>query len=165
METVVTTHADSLLKLLEDNTAPVANGGDTPAQLAAKASLRAKFIAYELEADFVEDLRADRDALDDCNSAKYSDNNEGVQNTSAIETLLDEAQAIITRLSPLWQGYQRVPPASALPKSQISSILDMLTEHGIGVFALFKNGESCLRYDAFKEIRGTAHWRCTTKIR
>ena len=71
VENPVTTHADSLLKLLEDNTAPVADGGDTPAQLAEKATLRTKFIAYELPVDFVEDLRADRDALDACNTGKH----------------------------------------------------------------------------------------------
>ena len=109
-ESVVTTHADSLLKLLEDNTAPVADGGDTPEQLAAKAALRAKFIAYELPADFVEDLRADRDALDACNTGKHSDNLEGVENTSAIDTLLGQAQALITRLdAAIHNKYSRDP--------------------------------------------------------
>jgi hypothetical protein len=97
-ETDITTHADSLLKRLESNPAAVLEGGDPPALLASKAVLRAQFIAYEIAADFVEDLRADRDALDDCNSAKHSDNQEGIESTSAIETLLSEAQSIITRL-------------------------------------------------------------------
>lgn len=97
-ETDMTTHADSLLKRLESNPAPVLEAGDPPALLAAKATLRAKFIAYEIAPDFVEDLRADRDAIDDCNSAKHSDNQEGIESTSAIETLLSEAQSIITRL-------------------------------------------------------------------
>ncbi|MEO5914607.1 MAG: hypothetical protein ABIS50_10270 [Luteolibacter sp.] len=118
VETPVTTHADSLLKLLEDNTTPVADGGDTPAQLAAKAALRGKFIAYELPADFVEDLRADRDALDNCNSGKHSDNLEGVESTSAIDTLLGEAQAIITRLDAAIQNkYSRDPDKLAAWKS------------------------------------------------
>ena len=92
VETTVTTHADSLLSLLENQAAY------TPAQLTAKSALRAKFIAYELPADFVQDLRADRNALDDCNSGKHSDNLECVESTSAIDTLLGVAQAIITRL-------------------------------------------------------------------
>ena len=104
VEIPVTTHADSLLSLLEDQAA------DTPAQLTAKAALRAKFIAYEIAADFVADLRADRDALDDCNSGKHSDNLEGVESTSAIETLLGQAQAIITRLDAAIQNkYSRDP--------------------------------------------------------
>jgi hypothetical protein len=96
--TVIATHADALLKLLEDNPKPVADGGDSPAQLAAKAALRAKFIAYELPADFVTDLRADRDALTARNADKQADNQEGVENTSAIDTLLAKAQTLVTRL-------------------------------------------------------------------
>ncbi len=104
VETPVATHADSLLALLEDQAA------DSPAVLAEKAALRAKFIAYELPADFVEDLRADRDALDTCNSGKHSDNLEGVISTSAIDTLLTAAQAIITRLDTVIQNKYRNDP-------------------------------------------------------
>jgi hypothetical protein len=91
-EEPITTHAGALLQLLEDQAT------DTPEQTTAKAALRAKFIGYEIPADFVEDLRADSYALDDCNAAKYSDNHEGVESTSAIDTLLAEAKAIVTRL-------------------------------------------------------------------
>ncbi len=111
-ETPVTTHSDSLLSRLENQAA------DTPAQLAAKSALRAKFIAYELPADFVADLRADRDALDACNSGKHSDNLEGVESTSAIDTLLGDAQAIITRLDAAIQNkYSRDPDKLAAWKS------------------------------------------------
>jgi hypothetical protein len=106
-EAAATTHADSLLTLLEDNTAA---GGDTPAQLAAKAALRVQFIAFELPADFVADLRTDRDALDGSNSGKHSDNFEGVESTAAIETLLGEAQDLITRLDTVMHNkYSRNP--------------------------------------------------------
>ena len=118
VETPVATHADSLLKLLEDNTKPVADGGDTPAQLAAKAALRGKFIAYEIRADFVEVLRADREALAACNADKNSDNLEGVESTSAIDTLLGGAQSIITRLDAAIQNkYSRDPDKLAAWKS------------------------------------------------
>lgn len=118
VEKPVTTHADSLLKLFEDDTRPVADGGDTPVQLTAKALLRADFIAYELPADFVADLRADRDALDACNSGKHSDNLEGVESTSAIDTLLGQAQAIVTRLDAAIQNkYSRDPDKLAAWKS------------------------------------------------
>ena len=111
-ESPVTTHADFLLGLLENQAA------DTPAQLTAKSALRAKFIAYELPADFVADLRADRNALDDCNSGKHSDNLEGVESTSAIDTLLGDAQAIITRLDAAIQNkYSRDPDKLAAWKS------------------------------------------------
>ena len=49
-------------------------------------------------------------------------------------------------------------PGSALPKNQISSIIDMLTEQGIGVVILSKNGESRLRYDAILEIEAEGKW-------
>jgi len=49
-------------------------------------------------------------------------------------------------------------PGSALPKSKISSILDMLTEQGIGVVILSKNGESRLRYDSVLEIKADGAW-------
>lgn len=105
VETPVTTHADALLQLLEDQ------DEDTPEELADKAALRAKFIAYEMPADFVEDLRADRDALDACNDAKQSDNHEGVESTAAIDLLLNEAKAIVTRLDAAFLNKYRSNPA------------------------------------------------------
>lgn len=100
----VATHADSLLQQFEDQ------AQDTPAQLAEKAALRAKFIAYELPEDFVEDLRADRDALTACNQNKHSDLSESVEATAAIDELLDQAQAVVTRLdAAIKNKYARVP--------------------------------------------------------
>jgi vitamin B12/bleomycin/antimicrobial peptide transport system ATP-binding/permease protein len=49
-------------------------------------------------------------------------------------------------------------PGSSLPKSKIASILDMLTEQGICVVILSKNGESRLRYDAVLEIKDDGAW-------
>jgi hypothetical protein len=92
-EATATTHADSLLTLLEDD-----------------AVLRAQFIAFEMPADFVADLRTDRDALDGSNSGKHSDNFEGLESTAAIETLLGEAQDLITRLDTVMHNkYSRNP--------------------------------------------------------
>ncbi len=105
VETPCATHADALLKLLEDQLE------DTPAQLAAKAALRAKFIAYEMTADFVDDLRADRAALDLCNDAKQSDNHEGVESTAAIDLLLNQAKANVTRLDAAFLNKYRSNPA------------------------------------------------------
>ena len=111
VEKPVTTHADSLLKRLKDNTAPVADGGDTPAQLAEKAALRANFIAYELPADFVEDLRADRDAIDGKNLATTADNLEGLESTESISVLLIEGGKEVTRLDAMMQNLYRRNPA------------------------------------------------------
>lgn len=88
-EATATTHAESLLKLLEG---------------AANAALGAKFIAFEISPGFVADLRADLQAIRDINSGKISDNLEGVENTAAIDTLLGQAQGIITRLDAIMQN-------------------------------------------------------------
>ena len=112
VETPVATHADALLALLEDQPA------DSPAQKTAKAALRAKFTAYELPADFVTDLRADRDALTACNTGKHSDNQEGVEATAAIDDLLAQAQSVITRLDAAVKNkYARDPEKLAAWKS------------------------------------------------
>jgi len=112
VETPVATHADALLQLLEDQPT------DTPAQLSAKSALRAKFIAYELPADFVDDLRADREALTACNEEKHSDLQGGVESTASIDSLLAQAQTIITRLGAAVKNkYARVPEKLAAWKS------------------------------------------------
>ncbi len=49
-------------------------------------------------------------------------------------------------------------PGSSLPKSQISTILDMLAAQDIGVVIFAKNGESRLHYDATLEIKPDAAW-------
>ena len=49
-------------------------------------------------------------------------------------------------------------PGSSLPKSQISMILDMLKEQGIGVVVLAKNGEARLHYDSCLEIKADGKW-------
>lgn len=101
VETPITTHADALLLLLEDQ------ASDNAEQKTAKAALRARFVAYELPSDFVEDLRADRDALDERNDSKNSDNQEGVASTAAIETLLAQAREIIQRLDAAFMNKYR----------------------------------------------------------
>jgi hypothetical protein len=98
------THADSLLALLEDKAA------DIPTQLAAKTALRAKFTAYELPADFVADLRADTDALRAASMSQQADSQEGVENTSAIGTLLGKGQSLVTQLDAIMHNkYARQP--------------------------------------------------------
>ena len=49
-------------------------------------------------------------------------------------------------------------PGSSLPKSQISTILDMLKEQNIGVVVLAKNGEARLHYDSCLEIKADGKW-------
>jgi len=90
-EDAITAHVDNLLKLLKDDDRPVNEGGDTPEQKAAKAALRARFIAYELPADFVEDLHADREALREANQHNQSENQGGVEDTARIGIILKAA--------------------------------------------------------------------------
>lgn len=56
-------------------------------------------------------------------------------------------------------------PGSSLPKSKISNVLDMLTEQGIAVVILSKNGESRLRYDAVLEIKEEGNWEVRQELR
>ena len=101
----VKTHADSLLARLED--APA----DTPAQLAEKAALRAKFIGKLIPADFVEDLRADRDAIDGKNLTNTAGNLKGLESTESISVLLLEGTQEVTRLDAMMQNLYRSNPA------------------------------------------------------
>ena len=109
-EDAIKAHADNLPKLWEDNDAPADDGGDTPEQKAAKAALRAKFAAYFLPANFVADMRAERDAVDAKNTAKTADNLNGVENTAEIERLLREAGENAAHLDAMMQNlYARNP--------------------------------------------------------
>ena len=98
------THADAVLALLEDAET------DTPEKKAAKAALRKRFTDYEMETDFVEDLRADYKAIDDANKNKQADNLEGNESTSAIDTLLLEGSDLVTQLDAIMRNkYKRNP--------------------------------------------------------
>ena len=101
----IKTHADSLLVRLED--APA----DTPAQLAEKAALRAKFISKLIPTDFVEDLRADRNAIDGKNLANTAGNLKGLESTESISVLLLEGGQEVTRLDAMMQNLYRRNPA------------------------------------------------------
>ncbi len=109
-EAAITTHADALLKLLEDNNAPIAEGGDTPAQKTAKAALRTRFTAYELPADFVADLRADREAIREANQHNQGENQGGVENTALIGQILRKAATDVQELDTIMHNkYARQP--------------------------------------------------------
>jgi hypothetical protein len=65
--------------------------GDSPATLAAKTALTARFIAKELPADFVTALRAERDSYGPATSAQESKRRGKVEDTQAIDIELSEA--------------------------------------------------------------------------
>lgn len=91
-EAALLTHADAVLKLLEDQQ------GDPAPLLAAKAALRTRFVAYELASDFVADLRADRDAIATANQGNQGEVLEGVENTQRISELLTKINGEIAQL-------------------------------------------------------------------
>ena len=115
-ETSITTHADHLLTLLE------ATEEDTPEQTAAKAALVAKFTAFEMDADFVEQLRALRTSLQTANDGKHTDNQEGLEATESIGLLLNEANGLVTRLHALIQNKYKNDPAKIHAWKQASRI-------------------------------------------
>jgi putative ATP-binding cassette transporter len=49
-------------------------------------------------------------------------------------------------------------PGSSLPRSQISTLLDLFRERHIGCVVLAKNGESQLRYDHALDLNGDGRW-------
>ena len=104
-ESSIKTHADSVLARLEDAHA------DTPDQLAEKAALRARFIGKLTPADFVEDLRADRDAIDGKNLTNTAGNLKGLESTESISVLLVEGGQEVTRLDAMMQNLYRSNPA------------------------------------------------------
>jgi hypothetical protein len=88
IEKDIKTYADSLLALLEDNNAPVSEGGDSAEQKAAKAAQRARFVELEMNPLFVTNLRHDRDALDQINKHNTTEAQEGTEDTATITTQL-----------------------------------------------------------------------------
>jgi hypothetical protein len=103
-ESAITTHADSVLGKLEDKPA------DSAAVKTAKAALRARFVAYELLADFVTHLRTDRDAITEANQRNQSEVQDGVGNTKLIDELLGQINDVIGGLDAImFNKYTRVP--------------------------------------------------------
>jgi hypothetical protein len=109
-ESNIKTHAERLLRLLEGNDAPVAEGGDTPPRKAAKAALRAKFIEWEMAADFVDEIRDEYDSLIAVNKLNLAENQEGVENTEAITQILLAATKDVDGLETVMGNkYKRQP--------------------------------------------------------
>jgi hypothetical protein len=103
-EAAVTTHTDALLLRLEDQSA------DSAAVKTAKAALRTRFVAYELPADFVTHLRADRTAIADANRRNQSETQGGVENTGLIGDLLGQVNNEISELDAIMHNkYTRQP--------------------------------------------------------
>ena len=75
-----------------------------------KAGVPAKFIAYELPADFVQDLKDDIKAIADADTDMESDDQEGVASTAAVGRLIKAGMAEVTQLDAIMHNkYARNP--------------------------------------------------------
>jgi hypothetical protein len=103
-DTSVITTADAYLDKLE------INPSDDAATQAAKTALAARFIAHELPATFVQDLRDDRDAIDAVSGQVEGKRQGGVEDTTVIGTGLTEIFKEIRYLNAIMHNkYSRVP--------------------------------------------------------
>ena len=91
-DTAVLNHTDAVLAVLEDQ------AGDDATTKAEKAALRTRFTEYELPADFVAHLRADRDAIAAADQHNQSENLEGVESTRLIDELLKQINGEVAEL-------------------------------------------------------------------
>lgn len=110
IERDIRAYADSLLTLLENNDAPVADGGDTPKQKAAKAALRERFFALAINADFVTDLRQDRDALDEIHTHNQTEVQEGTEDTAKINAELTLINTEVDIIDPIISNIYETQP-------------------------------------------------------
>ena len=95
---------NAVLQRLEDQ------ASDSAATKTAKAALRAKFLAYELPADFVADLRTARQAVTDANQHNRDEVQGGVGNTALIGQLLGRASGDVIELDAIMHNkYARQP--------------------------------------------------------
>ena len=103
-EAATLTHADAVLLLLEDQ--PTDDGPTRDARIAR----RAKFAAYELPADFVAHLRADRDAITDATRHNQAEVQDGVGNTELVGRHLAAAALDVQELDAIMHNkYARQP--------------------------------------------------------
>ncbi len=110
IEKDIRAYADSLLKLLEDNNAPVADGGDTPAQKTAKAALRTRFLALAINSAFVALLRSDRDALHQVSAHNTTEVQEGTGDTALIDAQLTLINTEVDILDPIMRNLYELQP-------------------------------------------------------
>jgi hypothetical protein len=83
---------------------------DSAAVKAAKTALAARFIAHELDPDFVQNLQDDRAAIDEAQSELESHREDGVQNTAAIDRLIREGVKDVRYLNAImFNKYTRNP--------------------------------------------------------
>ena len=84
--------------------------GDSVVLELAQPGVPAKFIAYEMPADFVQDLQDDLAAIRTADSAMDSDDHEGVASTAAVGRLIKSGMAEVAQLDAIMNNkYARNP--------------------------------------------------------
>jgi hypothetical protein len=71
---------------------------DSPATQTAKAALVAKFVAHEMDSNFVTNLQTDRKAVTDSQAKQESSRETGVGNTATIGSLIAQGMKALTTL-------------------------------------------------------------------
>lgn len=103
-EAALLTLADRVLSLFE------IIPGEPPATVAAKTALTQRFLAYELPADFVTDLRSDLNAVRAATNQNYGEIQEGTGHTALIGPTLAAAAKDVQELDTIMQNkYARQP--------------------------------------------------------
>lgn len=110
IEKDIRAYADSLLKLLEDNDAPVDQGGDTPAQKTAKAALRQRFLDLAINPAFVTLLRRDCDSLDGLDKHNTTEVQEGTEDTVVINAQLSLINTEVDILDSIMRNVYELQP-------------------------------------------------------
>lgn len=128
-ETPLLTHVDAMLKRLEDQ------AGDAPDTTATKAALRERFLAYAIDANFLQTLRQHSDALRAASRVNQGENQSGVENTMRVGQILDAAGDIILQFDAIvtnkyahepeklraWRSASRVEKASRRTRAPASA--------------------------------------------
>jgi hypothetical protein len=100
----VLAHTLAVLATVEDQPA------DSTADKADKAATRAKFVAYELPADFTAHLRVDYDAIIEANQHNDGEDLDGVENTALIDQIIGQINDEIGHLDAIMHNkYSRQP--------------------------------------------------------
>jgi len=98
------TAADNLISKLS------AQPGDDAATQAAKTALVAKFVAKELDANFVQHLKDDRKAIDDAQDDLEESNADGVESTGTVGRLIKAGMVEVNLLDAIMHNkYARNP--------------------------------------------------------
>jgi hypothetical protein len=121
--TAVLTAADIIIANL------LPQAGDTPAEIAAKTARTAKFAAYELPANFATQLAAHRAQIEAAASDENIQNEDGVQSTEDIHTLIHEGMVEVNFIDAAVRAKYRLNPGKLAAWESASHIERAAKKH------------------------------------